>query len=66
MTISKQALEIVGVSVEEYLQWCSDNDLPAYKEKTKKEFFKRIMNDKIIRDTKTGELISKHGEKNEE
>ncbi len=38
MTISKQALELVGCTVEDYLQWCSDNGFPSYKESTKKEF----------------------------
>ena len=25
MTISKQALELIGCTVEDYLQWCKDN-----------------------------------------
>lgn len=66
MTISKQALELVGVTIEEYLQWCSDNKFPAYRETTKKEFFKRIQGNQIVRDVKTGILINKQGDTDEE
>lgn len=60
MTISKQALELVGCTVEDYLQWCRDNNQPSYKETTKKEFFKRISENRIVRDSSTGLLINKH------
>jgi len=67
MTINKQALELVGVTVDEYLQWCSSSNFPSYRESTKKEFFKRINENRIVRDTKTGLLINKNSEdKNEE
>ena len=58
MTISKQALELIGCTVEDYLQWCKDNSFPSYKENTKKEFFKRINENRIVRDTESGLLIN--------
>ncbi len=62
MTISKQALELVGCTVEDYLQWCSDNGFPSYKESTKKEFFRRIQDNVIVRDRETGKLINRHSD----
>ncbi len=60
MTISKHALELVGVTVEEYLQWCFDNGFPSYKDSSKKEFFSRINECRIVRDKETGRLINKN------
>ena len=62
MTISKQALELIGCRVEYYLQWCKDIGFPCYKENTKKEFFKRINENRIVRDTESGLLINQDGD----
>ena len=62
MTISKQALELIGCTVEDYLHWCKDNGFPSYKENTKKEFFKRINENRIVRDTESGLLINQDGD----
>lgn len=59
MYITQQALDIVGISYDDYLQWCTDNHRPPYKKKTRKEFFERIKDGKIAKDKKTGELINK-------
>ena len=59
MYINQQALDIAGVTYEEYLQWCKENNKFPYKKKTRKEFFMRIKDDRIVKDGKTGQLINK-------
>ncbi len=58
MKINKHAFELVGISLEDYILWCEDNNKPSYKAKTKEEFFKKIRNNQIVRDTKKGKLVS--------
>lgn len=71
MKISKQALELVGVTVDEYIFWCRENGHPACSEKTKVLFFASIREGKIVRDKRNKRLINKYprqeveGEKNE-
>ena len=59
MNINKQALELVGVTVDEYLFWCKENKRPSYKEETKQDFFKRIREGKIVKDVRNQRLINK-------
>lgn len=59
MYINQQALDIAGVTYQEYLNWCQLNNKAPYKKKTRKEFFKRITDERIIRDKHTGELVNK-------
>ncbi len=74
MKISKQALELVGVTVDEYIFWCRENGFPACSEKTKVFFFAAIRDGKIVRDKRNRRLLNKYprqekeleGEKNEE
>lgn len=72
MKISKQALELVGVTVDEYIFWCRENGHPACSEKTKALFFASIRDNKIVRDKRNNRLINKYprqtqeGDKNEE
>ena len=44
MRINKQAFEVIGVTLEDYLLWCEDNGVPSYSEKTKKDFFAKVIN----------------------
>ena len=61
MYITQQALDIAGVTYQEYLDWCEENNKLPYKEKVRNEFFKRIFEGKIVRDSNTKRLINKHG-----
>ena len=58
MKINKHAFELVGVSIEDYVLWCEENNKPSYKPKTKEEFFRKIRSNQIVRDTKQGKLVS--------
>lgn len=60
MYITQQALDIAGVTYEEYLTWCEENNKIPYKEKVRNEFFKRIFDGRIVKDSKTKRLINKH------
>lgn len=59
MQISKQALAIVGVTIDDYLEWCLNNNKASYKNETKKEFFTKIKEGRIVRDNATKKLITK-------
>lgn len=59
MYISKQAFDIVGVTVEDYLQWCQDYNKLPYMKKVRKEFFGRIKDGRIVRDHDTRKLKNK-------
>lgn len=61
MKINKQAFELVGVTLEDYLLWCGENDLPSYSEKSKVTFFTYIKTNRIVRDSETGKLKTVHG-----
>ena len=56
--MNKQILTLVGVSEEEYLDWCKVNKKRRSLLKTKQEFFKRIREGKLIRD-EDGKLINR-------
>ena len=59
MTIKKQALDLIGVSVEQYLDYCERYNLKPNFKKTRREFFKRVSEGRIVLDTRTGQLIAK-------
>lgn len=48
--MNKQILTLVGVSEEEYLNWCKENKKRRSLSKTKQEFFERIREGKLVRD----------------
>lgn len=56
--INKQAFSLVGVTVEEYVNWCIENKRPIYNQKTKNEFFKLISDGRLVRDM-NGRLVKK-------
>ena len=43
--------DLIGVTEEEYLQWCKDNHEPHYLTKTKRKFFNKIQGERLVRDT---------------
>ena len=60
MAINKQALRLSGVTEADYKQWCIDNHKPAYLSSTKKDFFDRIKDGRLVKDANTGKLIKKY------
>ena len=56
MKINKQAFELLGITLEDYLEWCKDNNMSAYASKTKTEFFRKVQINQIVKDKKTGKL----------
>lgn len=56
--MNKQILTLVGVSEEEYLNWCKENGKRHSLLKTKREFFERIREGKLVRD-ENGKLINR-------
>ena len=55
--MNRQLRYATGVSEAEYKQWCKDNKKPAYKASSKKEFFDRIADGRLVRDAYTGKLV---------
>lgn len=58
MKISKQALNLIGVTYTEYLEWCAAHNKKHFSKKVILDFFTRIKDGRIIR--KNGILVSKH------
>ena len=50
--------DLLGVTEEEYLQWCKDNHHPYYSTDTKRKFFNKIQGERVVRD-KTEKKIRK-------
>lgn len=59
MTMNRQAFASVGVTEEDYMNWCKKYKKSYYKPEVKREFFARISDGRLVRDTFTGELIKK-------
>ena len=47
---NKQIYKLVGVTFKDYEKWCKANNKPIHNPKTKTEFFKRINEDRIMKD----------------
>ena len=62
MKINKQAFDLIDITPEEYLNWCADNNKLYNKRKTILEFFKKVKNNKIVRDNKLNKLVNKRKE----
>lgn len=66
MQINKRSLEVVGVTYEEYIDWCDKNKLIDNKKKTIKLFFEKIRNGQLVRNSKNGEIIKKNVRKEDQ
>ena len=51
-----KAFSIVGVTEQDYLDWCKENKKPHYRTSTKAEFFKLIQEGKLVKD-KSGQVV---------
>lgn len=54
--------ELTGVTESEFKVWCKENKMDPLKESTKKEFFKLVLDGKIVRDSSTNKIISSNNE----
>lgn len=57
--MNKQIFEAVGVTEQDYLDWCKRMNKPSYKKKTKEDFFARIADGRLVKDAH-GKLIRKY------
>ena len=53
--MNKQILQKLNITEKDYLTWCKNNKKPSYKREIKEEFFKKILDGKIIKN-ENGEL----------
>lgn len=58
MKINKTGLDLYGMTMDDYLYWCKQNNYPYYKNDIKKLFFKLLRDNKIKRDPKTQEIYT--------
>lgn len=66
MKISKNALEIAGVTENDYIYWCEISNNRVDRKKSIREFFKGIQDGKIFINSSTGKIDYKYRrEKNE-
>ena len=56
--MNKQIYEICGVTEKDYKNWCELTGKPAYKSSTKQEFFNKIQNGQLVKDS-NGNLLKK-------
>lgn len=54
--ISNKGFEILGVTIEQFFQWCKENNKNKYKTESKQEFFNKILNGKLVKD-ENGNLV---------
>lgn len=57
--MNRQIFRMLGITEEEYKDWCERHSLPTYKATTKQEFFEAVQDGKVIRDSKTNKLVDK-------
>ena len=57
--MNKQILDILGITEDDYLNWCKMNNNPSYKSEVRTEFFAKIQDGKLVKD-KDGNLIKKN------
>lgn len=57
--MNKSALKIAGVTESDFKKWCLDNKKPSYKASTKAEFFARISDGRLVKDSQ-GNLVKKY------
>ena len=62
MRISNEALNMVGVTWKDYVDWCKRNKIPKNKISSKNRFFSEIKNDRIMKDLKKDKIIIKRKE----
>lgn len=53
--MNRQILQKLNITEDDYLIWCKNNKKSSYKREIKEEFFKKILDGKIVRN-KNGEL----------
>jgi len=58
--MNKQIYKIAGVTENDYKQWCKENKRQAYKLESKREFFARLSDGRLVRDPLTGKLVRKN------
>lgn len=63
MTVNKQAFVVAGVTETDYKNWCRENHKAQYKSEVKAEFFARIQDGRLVKDSRTGKLIKKYRKK---
>lgn len=59
MTLNKQAFTIAGVTIDDYKKWCKETGKAAYKHESKEEFFARIADGRLVKDS-NGKLVKKY------
>lgn len=63
MNINNQAFELHGVTVQEYLDFCKKKNWQAYKTSSKRAFFERLDDGRLVRGS-DGKLHEKKPRKN--
>lgn len=58
--MNKQLEKITGVTDDDYKQWCLDNHKPSYLNKTKRDFYGRILDGRLVKDAAGKKLLRKN------
>ena len=63
MNINKQAFDLHGVTVKDYLDFCEKKGWQSYKPSSKRAFFERLETGRLVKDKLTGKLLEKRPRK---
>lgn len=47
--LSDKPFKLLGFTIEDYIKWCNKNNYKSYLSSSKKEFFKRVNNFRVVR-----------------
>lgn len=57
--MNKQIEALTGVTNADYLQWCKENNKAAYIPKNRADFFAKIQDGRLVKDSATGKIVKK-------
>ena len=59
MPITKKIFKVTGITEDDYREWCKTYKKSIHKPENRTEFFQKVLDGRIIRDTTTGKLVNK-------
>lgn len=57
--MNKQIEHLVNVTNEDYLKWCKENNKAHYMPKTRADFFAKVQDGRLVKDSKTGKIVKR-------
>lgn len=55
--MNKQIKTLTGVTEEDFIKWCKENNKPVHSTYTRQYFFERIVDGRLVKDSRTGKIV---------